>query len=45
MLPIIALTAYSFTREKQKALDAGCEIVLSKPINQKVLFKALARYL
>ena len=36
-LPIIAQTAYSSTEDEQKALNAGCDSFIPKPITKKVL--------
>ena len=38
---IIVLTAIGFEREKQKALDAGCQKVLVKPIEPLVLLNEI----
>lgn len=35
--PVIALTAFAFDADKQKAEDAGCDGHLSKPVSSKVL--------
>ncbi|MEC5164622.1 PAS domain S-box-containing protein [Flavobacterium sp. PL11] len=44
-IPIIALTAYSLQKDKTKALDAGCNDIITKPINKEILFKILQQYL
>jgi hypothetical protein len=44
-LPIIALTAYAFTDDNEKAISSGCVDYLSKPLNRDRLFKVLARHL
>ena len=44
-LPIYALTAETSNEEISKALDAGCDGFLSKPLNRKLLFSALAENL
>ena len=38
---IIVLTALGFEREKQKALDAGCQRVLVKPVEPLVLLREI----
>lgn len=40
-LPVIALTAYSMQKEKLKALDAGCNDIVTKPINRVLLLKKI----
>ena len=44
-LPIIALTAYSLQKDKKKALDAGCNDIITKPISKEILFKKLQDFL
>lgn len=44
-LPIIAQTAYALAGDKEKALDAGCDDYLSKPIKRDDLIKMLRKYL
>jgi two-component system, cell cycle response regulator DivK len=43
-IPIIALTAYSFPEEKERALKAGCTDFLSKPFKKKELIEMINRY-
>lgn len=40
-LPIIALTAYSMEKDKIKALEVGCNDILTKPVNKVLLLKKL----
>ncbi|HPQ35074.1 MAG TPA: ATP-binding protein [Tenuifilaceae bacterium] len=44
-LPIIAQTAYAFESDKEKALAAGCDDYISKPINRDRLIEMLSKYL
>ena len=44
-LPIVALSAYSMQQDKLKALDVGCNDILSKPVNRVMLLKKLQDYL
>ena len=44
-LPIIALTAYSLQKDKKKALDEGCNDIITKPISKEILFKKLQDFL
>jgi CheY-like chemotaxis protein len=43
-LVIIALTAYSIVKEKQIAFAAGCNDIIVKPIDKRILFAKLTRY-
>ena len=39
--PIIAITPYSLSLEKNKTLPTGCSSIISKPIDPEILFKAI----
>ena len=43
-LPIIAMTADAFDKEKQETVDAGMNDHLAKPIEPSVLYKVLSKY-
>ncbi len=43
-IPIIALTAYESSIEKQKAIDAGMTAFLTKPYNPEQLFDLIQQY-
>ncbi len=43
-LPVIAQTAYSTEEDIQKALDAGCDDFISKPVDRKILKPILKKY-
>jgi len=44
-VPIIALTAYAFTNDREKSLEAGCNDYLSKPVRLETLIETLNKYL
>lgn len=44
-LPIIVTTAYAFTTDREKCLEAGCTEFLSKPLDLQKLRGLLEHYL
>ncbi len=44
-LPIIAVTAYAMNGDEKKALEAGCDDYLTKPLNRMVLFEKMRQFL
>lgn len=43
-IPIIALTAYAFETDRERALEAGCNDFVTKPVSEEMLGKALGRF-
>jgi signal transduction histidine kinase/DNA-binding response OmpR family regulator len=43
-VPIVALSAYSHTQERQKCLEAGMDAYLTKPVKDNDLFETLEMY-
>lgn len=43
-IPIIALTAYAFEADRERALEAGCNDFVTKPISEEMLEKALEKF-
>lgn len=43
-IPIIAITAFAMSDDKKRALDAGCDDYLPKPVNREDLIEKLKRY-
>ncbi len=44
-IPIIALTAHAFEKEREEILAAGCDDCIVKPYDENVLFAALSNHL
>jgi len=44
-IPIVALTAYAFDSDREKALDAGCNNFITKPVLPDTLKKMVMVYL
>lgn len=44
-IPVVALTAYAMVGDREKALDAGCDGYLSKPVDVRRLPEQVASFL
>jgi CheY-like chemotaxis protein len=44
-IPVIGLSAHAMDGDSEKALAAGCDAYLTKPIDDELLFQKLAEYL
>ncbi len=44
-IPIVALTSYAMTGDREKALAAGCSGYIEKPINPDTFMAELEKYL
>ncbi len=44
-IPIIALTSYAMTGDREKALAAGCIGYIEKPINPETIIREIEQYL
>ena len=45
IIPIIAMTADTFSDDIQECIDAGMNAHLAKPINQETMFSTLMTYI
>lgn len=43
-IPIISVTAFAFDENEQKALDAGCNYFLTKPLTEENLFPIIEKF-
>ena len=44
-IPIIALTSFAMLGDKEKALNAGCDGYIEKPINPETIMAEIKKYL
>jgi two-component system cell cycle response regulator DivK len=44
-IPIIAISSYAMTGDKQKALDAGCTAYIEKPIDPETIMDSISKFL
>lgn len=44
-LPIVAQTAFAMSDDREKAMDAGCDDYLAKPIKSKDLLSVVGKYI
>ncbi len=45
LMPIVAQTAFAMSDDREKALDAGCDDYLAKPIKSKDLLSIVEKFL
>jgi CheY-like chemotaxis protein len=43
-IPILALTAYVFSEDRQKAIESGCDDLIVKPYKMEDLFEKIAKF-
>jgi two-component system cell cycle response regulator DivK len=44
-IPVVAISSYAMTGDKQRALDAGCSGYIEKPIDPETIINSISDYL
>ena len=44
-IPVIALTANAFDMDREKAMQAGCDAFLSKPVSSRKCLEVIAQFI
>jgi two-component system cell cycle response regulator DivK len=44
-IPVVALSAHAMRAHEERARESGCDAFLTKPIDETLLYRTLARYL
>ena len=44
-VPVIAVTAFAFKKDREECLNAGCDDYLAKPVNSQLLIQMIQKYL
>jgi len=44
-IPVVALSAHAMHAHEESARESGCDAFLTKPIDETLLYRTLARYL
>lgn len=44
-IPIIAVTSYAMTGDKNRAIEAGCNGYIEKPIDPETIYEEISKYL
>ena len=45
LIPILAITSYAMAGDREKAIEAGCNDYIEKPINPQTFFSQIEKYI